>query len=399
VSTDARLHAVHPYPCKFPAHVAEEHVGSNQVVLDPFCGSGTTLLVAAHHGNDVIGLDCNPIAVLISQFKLMASGAGFKQQARAAITDATSLVWHWSHSDDDLPAFEGRDHWFAPQVRAELAAILKWIAQLSDPELSLWLKVSLSAIVNRVSFQDGETRYARVDRVLASGRVAQMFVEKASDLLLALNERPPLPPKARTVLLHDIRDGIPLADGSVDLVITSPPYANTMDYYLYHKQRMNVLGFDFRAAQSNEIGSRHEFSSLKVGPEKWRSDYVEVLREITRVLSDRGRAVIVIGDSQIAGELVNLAALTEEVASSVGASALVLTSIPMAQRSRAFNPQFQRPNKMEHTIELRRLGAIEQSLAEAPTSDHDRSFPADSGSASDPLPSPAPRAQLPYVLD
>ena len=54
-----------------------------------------------------------------------------------------------------------------------------------------------------------------------------------------------------------------ISDNSIDIIITSPPYANTYDYYLYHKFRKRWLDLDVKFAQYNEIGSRREYSSLK----------------------------------------------------------------------------------------------------------------------------------------
>ena len=65
------IHNIHPYPCKFPARIAQEYLNDKGLVLDPFCGSGTTLVEAAIKGLDTIGIDCNPIAILISQCKLL----------------------------------------------------------------------------------------------------------------------------------------------------------------------------------------------------------------------------------------------------------------------------------------------------------------------------------------
>ena len=152
--------------------------------------------------------------------------------------------------------------------------------------------------------------------------------------------------------LTDVMEGIPLPSESVDLIVTSPPYANTMDYYLYHKQRMNVLGFDYRLAQDREIGSRWEFSSLKRRKGKWDDDYGRSLTEMHRVLKRGGKAVVIIGDSQIAGELINAAELTECLGTACGFTSRLLDSTPLAQRSRSFNPGFQRPNKSEHVLEL-----------------------------------------------
>ena len=65
---------IHPYPARFineiPKHLIEE-IGCPEgtIILDPFCGSGTTLVEAQRHGFDSVGIDLNPIACLISRVK------------------------------------------------------------------------------------------------------------------------------------------------------------------------------------------------------------------------------------------------------------------------------------------------------------------------------------------
>ena len=66
-------HSIHAYPAKFipqiPQRIIEEFSNERHTVLDPFCGSGTTLLEAKILGRDSIGFDINPIGVLTSRVK------------------------------------------------------------------------------------------------------------------------------------------------------------------------------------------------------------------------------------------------------------------------------------------------------------------------------------------
>src|SRR5437868_3518887 len=68
------LHAIHPYPAKFIPEIPRrvlEHVPIpvGTVVLDPFCGAGTTLVEAQRLGIESVGVDLNPIACLLSRVK------------------------------------------------------------------------------------------------------------------------------------------------------------------------------------------------------------------------------------------------------------------------------------------------------------------------------------------
>jgi hypothetical protein len=214
----------------------------------------------------------------------------------------------------------------------------------------------LSRIINRVSRQDSETRYVAIDRTIEKGETLERFADSAGLTLNLLRERPRLRSKV-TVSEADIRTRIPLKDGSVDRIVTSPPYANSMDYYLYHKQRMNVLGFDFKRTQNREIGSRHEYSSQRAPAEKWLADYCISLLEFRRVLRHNGDAIIIVGDSQIAGKKIDAAEMTVALGTKAGFTAELLESVPLDGRSRSFSRGFQRPNKFEHVLRLVATGA------------------------------------------
>jgi site-specific DNA-methyltransferase (cytosine-N4-specific) len=352
ISNTLSIHDAHPYPCKYPPHAIVDYLPESGVVLDPFCGSGTTLLEAAMRGATAIGFDCNPIAILISKFKLLEVDASFGQLGEEVLAELSLAASMVVASNDQLDDFHGRDHWFGSVAQRELAALKRWVTRWQDGRIRTWLELSLSAVVNRVSYQDSETRYARVERKVEPGDVVGAFQRHARKTLVALVARGPLRGHKHRVEQADVRTGYSVDDDSVELIVTSPPYANTMDYYLYHKQRMNVLGLDFKETQTAEIGSRWEFSSMRAPKDKWRLDYGASLREMHRVLRPGAHAIVIIGDSQIAGELVNAADLTAALAVEIGFACSVIESIPLESRSRSFQASFQRPNKNEHTVKL-----------------------------------------------
>lgn len=365
MNTDADIHNVHPYPCKFPGWVVAELVaGGGEVLLDPFCGSGTTLLEGARAGwKRVYGFDSNPIATLIARFKLADVGRPFWVTADALLSRLTAAKIR--RAPRAILSFPGDEHWFDRDVLAEIARVVGWIAAQDRDDIREWLRLSLSRIVNRVSRQDSETRYVAVARDIRPGETIERFIESCEVALEALRARGPLRADA-TVACADVRAEMPLEDCSVDRIVTSPPYANTMDYYLYHKQRMNVLGFSFKQVQNAEIGSRHEYSSLRAPKAKWDRDYGAALREFYRVLKPGGSAFLIIGDSQIAGEKIDAAALTRRLTRTVGFQYEVLDTVSLQGRSRSFQRGFQRPNKNEHTILLTRPAAASNKVRLAP---------------------------------
>ncbi|MEY4424144.1 MAG: hypothetical protein RLZZ258_1247 [Actinomycetota bacterium] len=352
VAVDKQLHSIHPYPCKFPSSIVREHLEeSGLTVLDPFCGSGTTLLESAMLGNSVVGIDVNPIAVLISRAKLAPISSGNLESLRALVEGVRA--WD-GRTDSKLVDFHGLDHWFSPGAQLAFGYLRQEIDKFGR-ESDLWnvSAVALSSIVNRFSNQDTETRYARVERSPDPLSIALAFATKLETLSKGLQARGSFAEGVKSkIVLGDIRSDNSIPLGSIDRVITSPPYANTMDYYLYHKQRMNVLGFDFKVAQGSEIGSRYEFSSKKAPKQKWDEDYKSALENVHSKLKVGGIAIYVIGDSQIAGELVDGGEMTTRIAKEIGFEAKILDSTSMSGKSKLFNHSFQSKNKQEHVVQM-----------------------------------------------
>lgn len=352
LEVDKQLHAIHPYPCKFPSAIVREYLDEpGLVVLDPFCGSGTTLLESAMFGSSVVGIDVNPIAVMISRAKLASLDSGeFKK-----LDELIEKVHLWDgNPNNKLPEFQGKAHWFSEGAQTAFGYLRAEVDELGR-ETDLWnvAAVALSSIVNRFSNQDTETRYARVERNPDPKAIALAFETKLETLIKGLLARGDFEQSVqRQVILGDIRTDTEILPETIDRVVTSPPYANTMDYYLYHKQRMNILGFDFKIAQNSEIGSRYEFSSKKAPKEKWDEDYLAALRNVYSKLRKGGVAIYVIGDSQIAGELVNGGLMTKRLAEKIGFEATILESTSMSGKSKLFNHAFQSKNKQEHVVRM-----------------------------------------------
>ena len=151
----------------------------------------------------------------------------------------------------------------------------------------------------------------------------------------------------------DVLQKIP--DNSIDIIITSPPYANTYDYYLYHKFRKRWLDLDVKFAQYNEIGSRREYSSLKEKKEKWNEDLIKCFKEMQRVLKPKHFAFIVIGDSVIKKELIKIEKEISNFAPTIGFKVNEIISSDLSSHSKIFNPSYAQKGKKEHLITLQKI--------------------------------------------
>ena len=141
-----------------------------------------------------------------------------------------------------------------------------------------------------------------------------------------------------------------LEDDSVDHIVTSPPYANTYDYYLYHKFRMYWLGYNVKLVQDNEIGSRNRHSSKKEDISTFKECLSKCLKEMSRVLKNNKFAVIVIGDSIIRGKLISANDLMKEISPKNNLQFIKETSYNLKENSKMFNPKFTNGDKLEHIM-------------------------------------------------
>lgn len=365
-------HGIHPYAAKFshvlPRAILEEFGASGQTVLDPFVGSGTTLVEACVRGLAAVGVDIHPLAVLLSRVKTLELSGRHASAARkiaewaAEVRESLSgdhlfSPKQFSSLPCDIPEFDNRDHWFYKPAQRELGWIRARILTVRDPVVRDFLWVAFSVAVLKASRQDSETRYAALDRPFVPGSALETFRARVEQMLQAAEDfKRSLPGPARsTVYEGDIRkpDTLPAAL-RVELVVTSPPYANTYDYYLYHKHRMNWIGLDYRRAQDREIGSRMEFSSQKAPVSKFRADMLAAFGTVARHLKRGGLCIVVQGDSRIAGVVHSGEILIREIGEQVGLSVREVRSTEQSKSSKLFNPAFAVKGKREHIVVLER---------------------------------------------
>ncbi len=299
------VEGIHPYPAKFIAELPRQLLATlppppGSGVLDPFCGSGTTLTESQRRGLPCLGIDLNPIACLISRVKTAPTPDRLEQAATRVAERARE------NPGPQKPAIPNVDHWFQPEVQEAVAALVEAIRDDPAPGCrdALWL--ALSSILVRVSNQESDTRYAAIRKNISRAEVFFAFGSACHKLERALLARD-WPLTAASVLQADSLTVGP-ADLAlpVGLVITSPPYPNAYEYWLYHKYRMWWLGFDPLAVKAREIGARaHFFKRQRHTEENFWAQMRQVFQLIDQVLLPRGFACFVIGRSIIHGNVIS----------------------------------------------------------------------------------------------
>ena len=359
------LYALHPFAARFPhglpGYFIDGLTGRGDTVLDPMCGSGITLLEGWAAGRNVIGVDLDPLARRQARARTAALCASEVCQAGAAALGRSEELAEESsaHRDplqvvrDDMDAAtrEFLDYWFFTDTQRELACLILAIREEPDDELRNLLEVIFSSTI--VTKSGGVSR-ARDLAHTRPHRVSDKVPRRPIPLFRSLVERAaeayatvdPARVGDRNVVAGDARS-LPLDDDSVDLIVTSPPYANALDYMRAHKFSLAWLGEPIPSLTqlrreyigSESGGGRSTATSPgrlptavqgvveRVGDadagksrvlERYFTDMAASISEMHRVLRPGSAAVIVVGASTMRGILVPTHDCLGELASASG---------------------------------------------------------------------------------
>lgn len=351
---------LHPYPARYVLDLpvqAIELLSPSLGVIDPFCGSGTTVEASARAGLPSVGVDLNPIACLMSRVRVSEWRDG---DDREALRHATDLVDTAKNVSDqvvdrmraDIPNV---DHWFEPWAQRVLAGGTAYLDTIpfDDP----WhdrVALSISSTVVKLGRQDSDTRYAAVDKGMDERtglNALRAAIERTADYLAT---RPALASMETRIYERDARDLTPIADASLDAAIFSPPYPNAYEYWLYHKYRMYWLNHDPIAVRESEIGARpHYFKSKNPHTEDdFAQQMGDVFSEIARVLRPQSPVVIVVGDSIIRGRHIDNRELLFDVGRHLGFIPRLALLRTIARSRSSFNSAHGKGRDAEHVLLL-----------------------------------------------
>jgi len=243
--TKVGLHGLHPYPARMIPQIARKLIeryserGSN--ILDPFCGSGTVLLESRILGRNSVGVDLNPLAVLLAKAKSTPIAP------RALVEQYDSLTRKIAQDEKtrkagkltiEAPALnDNLEFWFKDYVISDLALIRQRVFEIEHPDVKDFFLACFSLTVRMVSNTRGnEFKLYRLPKEKL-GRfhpdVFKIFRENLHEgirrmettyLEMSKNVR-------SKVTLQDTRQ-LALED-RVDLVVTSPPYGDSRTTVAY----------------------------------------------------------------------------------------------------------------------------------------------------------------------
>jgi len=295
------VHRLHPYLGKYIPQLVEElfrrHVPPGGRVLDPFAGSGTTLVQALESGLDSTGVDVAAFNCLLMRVKTTAHNPFVLERD---LRDALARFVAGEGVHAAAPPYV--DEWFAPQAREEL---LRFRSLASDYEHADVLRIVLA----RAARSARRTTHFDLDfprtpqlepywcfkhkRECRPIERAEHFIRRYSlDTLNRLKEFARVRGKRSAEVLHGDARELELA-GLFDAVVTSPPYPGLIDYHEQHRYAYELLGLDDLRAREIGAAAGGTSQSALLG---YADGITAVLASCAAVLKPRGRVVVVVND-------------------------------------------------------------------------------------------------------
>lgn len=338
-----QFRTIHPFPARMASDLALDSLRllpEGSMVLDPMVGSGTVLRHAVSLGHNAIGFDMDPLAVLISRvWTTPINDNDVLRELDTVILEARLV----NLQVDRLPWLENREtrdfvgYWFDAKQRRDLKRISYVLSRRDLARLGTKrrnsvnvLKVALSRIIvtkEQVASLARDTSHSRPHKVSDSSNfdVFSGFERSTHQLVERLTSCEI--PRSAEVRQGDVRE-LDLKSGSVDAVITSPPYLNAIDYLRGHRLSLVWLGYtveSLRAIRSDSIGAERKLDQMEPAAKKlaklmydgkdlpprslamigrYAADLIRMTSEVGRVLKARGQATFVVGNSCLRGAFI-----------------------------------------------------------------------------------------------
>ena len=347
-------HPIHPFPARMAPGIALNALTTGHKplrVLDPMMGSGTVLAMARANGHQAVGIDVDPLAVLLAKVwttaaderEIIDAGQHVLSRAKSLIDQISTGTAYPQNANAETRDF--LRYWFDPNARQQLTALAITIGRIRRQPIrdALWcafsrliitkssgasLAMDLSHSRPHKAFDKAPTKpFDGFDSAVAT--IAKNCVSSTA---------PKRGPKTKTIL-GDARK-LPSELGSFDLVLTSPPYLNAIDYIRCSKFSLVWMGYDVdelrdtratsvgseasleEASDSEvvkgiieELGLESKLSSRNLGIlSRYIWDMRDALSEVSRVLRKGGEAIYVVGDSTVKGTFVRNSEIVRLVA-------------------------------------------------------------------------------------
>ena len=331
-------HCFHIYPAIMIPQIARKLIREYGIeggwLLDPYCGTGTSMVEASIFGMHSVGCDINPLVRLIAKAKLTPVSLSVLDKTLIKFNnDLFDIKFGKSiFSDVSIPDIVNLTYWFSEEVIKSLAYLRAWVDDVEDESVRNFILVAFSETVREVSYaRNGEFKLYRIpDNKIKDFNpdVLDIFSKKLyrnrNGLRYYLEKRKSV---NATVSIANTVEGelpTPRPSNGYDVVITSPPYGDshtTVAYGQFSRLSAEWIGLpNARKVDKIAMGGVRSKETLTGSPvsdaiekicsidekraEEVSSFYIDLERSINsivKILSSRATICYVVGNRQVKG--------------------------------------------------------------------------------------------------
>jgi len=356
--TQYLTHGIHPYPARMIPQIARRLIGRfsvvGDVVLDPFCGSGTVTTECRLISRNGIGNDINPLACLLAKVKSTPIDRRTLERYIPDLLQAVEQqILKSKHAvvKTECPSFKNVNHWFKESVIDELAIMIRHVKEIDNEDVRDFAKACFSLTTlkaSNIDFENSPTHPRALPHRKLKGHNPQPFEILRKVTLESMTRMGQFcdasDKSVRITILNNDARNLPLPDESANLIVTSPPYGeeqNTIGYMRWAKLVLFWLGFgqpfirnvqkstlggtvrdvsEVRSATLKEIIDDAKTRNVKVVREalSFFDDYQVCLKEMFRLLKTGAHCCIVIGNRSLLGKRIHMDVVTKDLGEHVG---------------------------------------------------------------------------------
>jgi hypothetical protein len=293
------VHRLHPYLGKFIPQLVEallgRYVRRGGRVLDPFAGSGTTLVQALESGYDAVGVDIAAFNCILMRVKTARYDVFLLEK------ELRDVLSRRGRSDTRPTGFVRE--WFAPRAAAELLHLREFLDDYQHADV-LRVVLARAARSSRLTShfdldfprapQRGPYWCHKHRRTCKPVEEAEKFIARyLLDTLERIKAFQRVRVRSRTAsVIHGDAREVGL-DGTFDAVLTSPPYPGLIDYHEQHRYAYELLGLDDR--RERELGAASRGTS-RAAVSEYVSGVSDVLASCIGSLAPGAPVVVVVND-------------------------------------------------------------------------------------------------------
>ena len=349
-------HRIHPYPAMLHPllvdFLIDKYAKEGDVIFDPFCGSGVTLLQSKINGHESVGFDINPMAILIARAKIQTYQKRklleeFKDLKESLYGNTGSL---FDKGQTDIPQITNKDYWYSKEVLTDLGRI-RWVLK-NRPYYKYrdFFMANFAFICRNQSLtRNGEFKRYRIKEekiAKTKNEVFPRFFSHVQDMIEVFLSTS-IPRKQSRPILANSEDKIP-SKVKYDLVVTSPPYGDSRTTVAYGQYTSFgnewVSGLNAHSGNGYKIDREclgverplnKELNEHKIlmdivekikGVDSKRSNdvlhffngYYNSVRNVVESLTKKGRVCFVVGNRRVKGFQIPMDQITASFFDSMG---------------------------------------------------------------------------------